>query len=180
MKKITEAISAVTNALEGLTADERSRVLKAVVAIFADIPNKGEADSSLLEEPLTVGDIAREGRQWMKRYNINEDILTRVFDIDDGKVRLIAHVPGNSGRAQTLNAYVVQGLISLLSSGKAMFDDKDARQLCKDGGFHDEANHSAHLKALGRNVTGSKQNGWKLTTPGEEKAAELVREMANG
>jgi hypothetical protein len=36
------------------------------------------------------------------------------------------------------------------------------------------------MRAIGNNLAGSKDKGWKLTAPGMKKGADLIKEMTKG
>jgi hypothetical protein len=71
------------------------------------------------------------------------------------------------------------GVGALLKSGKAEFADEAARNNCENLGCYDMNNHGKTLEKLGNTITGSKKNGWKLTTPGLTAAAALLKSSAS-
>ncbi|GGK17241.1 hypothetical protein GCM10011394_28060 [Luteimonas terricola] len=74
-----------------------------------------------------------------------------------------------------MNTYLMLGIAAFLSTGEASFTDKDARELCEHFGCYDATNHAKYIKEFGNKITGSKSSGWKLTAPGLNAAAELVK-----
>src|SRR5262245_33425634 len=86
---------------------------------------------------------------------------------------VICHVPGKNKKEKTINAYVLTGAASLLSSGEPTFTDKSAREVCSDAGCYDANNHAHNLDGKGNLFSGSKKTGWTLTAPGLTHAATL-------
>jgi hypothetical protein len=114
----------------------------------------------------------------MKQNDVTIDDIQQTFHMADGVVEVIASdIPGKNGKEKTLAAYVLTGIAGLLATGNAAFDDNSARGVCKSSGCFNLANHAAYLKEKGNEFTGSKDNGWTLTTPGLKRGAALVKEL---
>ncbi len=114
----------------------------------------------------------------MRKYNIDNAQLDHVFSVSSEEVDVIAaKMPGESKRQQTLEAYLICGLKAFLQGGEAKFEDKDARSLSQKLGCYDTANHYNYMKAFGNLLSGSKEGGWKLTNPGFERAAQLIKQL---
>ena len=67
----------------------------------------------------------------------------------------------------------------MLANDDAKFSEKDAVDLCKHMGCHDDANHAKNRNELGNVVAGTKKSGFTLPAPGLRAAASVVKEMAN-
>jgi hypothetical protein len=187
-KKIAESVSAIVNDLKGLSAEERVRAVRAALTIYGDQGDPGiQADKSKGTGESPGGNsgsaggeaethgISTGGAAWMKKNGISRARIDEVFDIADGKAKLILGEPiGKTIREQVLNTYVLTGIASLIGKGEASFSDEDARGNCTNLGCYDKTNHAKYLKEFGNRVTGSKTAGWKLTAPGLKAAADLI------
>ena len=177
--KIAGVVTKLVSALEGLeNADERRRAIQAALTVCgdpalrvagasADTATSGGADANPTE-------IHAAGLAWMKRSGLALQDIQQVIHIDDSSASLLSAV-GEGKRVQTINTYLLTGVASLLSKGKAEFTDESARKNCETLGCYDMANHGVTLKKLGNKLTGSKKAGWKLTAPGLAAAAALLK-----
>ncbi len=170
--------------LELLSPDERQRVVKGALAALGDAPVTTAACNTSPGRGTTHADVGSElgiagkAQAWMKQNNVTIEQLEQVFHFEsDGNVELIAAIPGKSRREQTLAAYVLSGLGNFLKKGDGSFDDELARGRCETAGCFDAGNHAKFLKDKGNELSGDKQKGWSLTSPGLKRAAALVQEM---
>jgi len=178
--KTLDVAAQIVELLTPLDSNERQRVIKASLLLLGEsetniggekVRVNGEMDEHIKEFPRAV-------QIWMKQNNMDIEQLEQVFLLTDGKAEIIASdVPGGDSKNKTLNAYVLQGLSNLISTGEANFDDKSARKLCKDLGCYNEGNHSTYLASKENKFAGSKDSGWKLTGPGLKYSAELVKQI---
>jgi hypothetical protein len=124
--------------------------------------------------------IRKRAQIWMRRHSLTEETLDQVFHIDDekGTVELIAPVLGSTKREQSINCYVLTGLMELLRVDDPRFSDETAVALCREQSCYDGANHSQTRQMFGNRLSGSKAAGWTLTQPGLDAAANLVKTIA--
>jgi hypothetical protein len=171
-----DALKGVVNILQPLSSEERARIFHAALVLLGDAaPSQTTTDPG--EGALQVPPRAST---WMKQNAVTGEQVGEVFHIANGAVDVIAsHLPGKSKREQTLNAYILAGLVALLTGGEPSFDDKSGRALCEKFGCFDNTNHSTILKSRGNEFSGTKDKGWVLTAPGLKRGAELIKEMAN-
>lgn len=185
MSSLSEAVTKVVEVLSELNSDERARVVKASLTLLGDEftahSDSPKAIGAPRSEPRGGGDeevgVHAIAQMWMRKNSISIEHLEHYFHFDQGRCVPIA-LPGNatSKREQTANAYLTQGLASYLISGDASFSDADARNFCEQSGCYDKANHAVAVKNLGNRVTGSKASGFKLTAPGLNFIADLVKQ----
>jgi hypothetical protein len=176
-----EAVPQIVNLLAPLSPEDRRRAIRASLALLGDEatlpvgaggPKDGEQDQS------EDNGLSPRARAWMKQNDVTIDEIQQTFHMADGVAEVIASdIPGKNGKEQTLAAYVLTGIAALLTTGNATFDDDSARGVCKSSGCFNLANHAAYLKEKGNEFTGSKENGWTLTTPGLKRGAALVKEL---
>jgi hypothetical protein len=181
--KIAGVVTKLVTALESLEdADERSRAIKAAIAVFGDSPapatkgggaagggDSGDHSSTDLPEGITL-----VAQAWMRRSGVTMSQIEQFFHIDGDGVSLISAV-GRGKRQQTINTYLLMGVAELIRAGKAEFTDEAARNRCTSLGCYDMDNHSKTLGDFGNKITGSKKAGWKLTAPGLSDAAALLK-----
>ena len=103
-----------------------------------------------------------------------------VFDYADGKLKIIAHVPGSNKAELTRNTALIY-LYGSLIAGIEPTPSEELRQACVDQGCYDQANFAQYLKGLkSRIVMNTKPGGGydvKLTAPGRKDAKELVEKL---
>jgi hypothetical protein len=103
-----------------------------------------------------------------------------VFDYADGKLKIIAQIPGSTKAELTRNTSLIY-LYGKLLSGIEPTPSEELRQACTDQGCYDPANFAQYLKGLkSRVVMNTKPGGGydvKLTAPGRKDAKELVEKL---
>jgi hypothetical protein len=180
--KIAGVVTKLVSALEGLdNADERRRAIQAALTVCGD-PALDAADGATAAVGQTSGPananvpgIHAAGAAWMQRSGLTLHDIQQVIHIDDSTASLLSAV-GKGKRQQTINTYLLTGVVSLLSTGKAEFTDETARTNCESLGCYDMPNHGKTLKnGFDNKLTGSKKAGWKLTAPGLSAAAALLK-----
>lgn len=184
---VADIAGRILKLIEPLTSDERTRVIHAALVLAGDasvLPAMSGAGATQHHDEKGSGNGSNtpstqpKARIWMSQNNITQAQLDRVFNVHDGNTALIAAVPGDSKRKQTVNAYILAGLSRLLTTGEATFEDEVGRNFAKTAGCYDQANHSNALKRKGNAFSGDVKKGWSMSTPGLTTAAALVREIA--
>jgi hypothetical protein len=186
--KVVEIAGKMVSLLEPLTSEERRNVIAGSMALLGENytpvgaaqPTRNSAqynpDSSSEGLPSAI---SAKASNWVRQNGLTAGQLEQVFEIGASGVPVIAsRVPGANKKAQSLNAYVIYGLSRLLATGEAVFQDKDARALCESLGCYDPSNHSNTLANKGNLFSGNKSDGWRLTSPGLARGAQLVTELS--
>ena len=165
--------------LKPLTPEKRQWAIRAAFAMLGEGAPSPETLKTPEEPDNAGGGTKFTGRvkAWMKANGITDEQLGHVFHIDGETVDIIAsEAPGNSGREQTINTYVLCGIGALLRTGEPKFEDKAGRDACDKLGCYQATNHATILKKHRGNVfTGSQDGGWSLTGPGLKRGAELIK-----
>jgi hypothetical protein len=187
--KITDITTKVVRLLTGLDSEGRHKVIQASLTLLGETAlglgrgrdgERGNGGDTGKGGAALPG-LSAKASAWIKQNGLTTAELEQVFDIDGGNVSMIAgSAPGKSGKDQTIAVYILRGVTQLLATGDPTFDDKSARKLCEDLGCYDSNNHSVYMRAIGNNLAGSKDKGWKLTAPGMKKGADLIKEMTKG
>ncbi len=167
--------------LEPLASDDRHRNINAALTFLKD-PGMTALGTLAGQQqlPSDGGGITHHAPEVSKRlrqHNIPADQIDSVLHFnEDGSFGIVA-VPGKSKREQALNAYVLVGFGTYLTTGKYDFTDSAAREACKAHNAYDSPNHS---KTLGQKHPAfiAKGSDWTLTIPGVKEAAALVKEVA--
>jgi hypothetical protein len=182
--KITEVTMKVVELLLPLDSEARQRVMQASFLLLGEThvsphPNPPVSSPDVSGQGDGPDTLSKQGKIWMKQYNVTLQQLENIFHFSNGHAEVIAaEMYGKDTKARTLNAYILMGLSRLLTSGDSTFDDKSARALCRHSGCYSEANHAFYLKAKGNTITGSKDTGWKLTAPGLKYSSDLIKQMS--
>jgi hypothetical protein len=181
---IPSVASKIYELLEPLEPTIRKRAIKAALTMLGDDdldtePEKRPSKQSENPNRTTIfNSFTQKVQLWMKSNSITESDLEHTFHAENGKVQLIAgELPGKTGKERSINAYLLTGLTQFLETGEAKFDDKVARDVCKEHGCFDQGNHAYNLKGKGNLIGGTKDSGWTLTTPGLKAGAELIKSM---
>ncbi len=173
----------IVGILNNLDTAERQRVVRAAQILLGDSESGPiQSDNVSLTkqgEEEKIDGLNPQARKWASKNGITQNELDGVFHIDGQKVEVVgSEIPGKGDKGKTHNVYILEGIRRLLETGVASFDDKAARELCKNLGCYNSANHAVYMKEKRKELAGSKENGWKLTNPGLKKGASLVKEIA--
>ncbi len=126
----------------------------------------------------------REGRADPKRATqSNTDPAAEyenVFDVHDGRLKIIQSMPGSSKAEKTRNTALTL-LYGEFLSGNETISAEQLKGACVDQGCYDPSNFASHLKGLKERVVLNPKPGGdytiKLTAPGRRAAQELVAEF---
>lgn len=184
--KITDITTKVVKLLAGLDSEGRQKVIQASMTLLGETAvdlggGYGGNGDGTGKGAVALPGLSAKASAWIKQNGITTAEIEQVFDVNGSDVSIIAgSAPGKSDKERTIAVYVLRGLAQLLATGEPTFDDKSARKLCEDLGCYDNANHAVYMRAIGNNLAGTKDKGWKLTAPGMKKGAELLKEMTKG
>lgn len=187
MSDMAEATKKIVDVLMAFSTEQRLRVVKASLTLLGDELGHSSIDKSKNVSEKNNENVIFEddnsdampvlAKQWMKKNGVSMGDVEHYYHFDGGKV-VTLEIPGlaTTKKDQSVNAYLAVGLASLLEKGDPSFSDSDARAFCEKSGCYDMPNHSKIIKSFGNKITGSKNSGWKLTTPGLSAVAELIKQ----
>jgi hypothetical protein len=181
--KLTDVAGKIFDLLTPFESAERHRIIQASLMLLGESPVVAQSTVAVqthqqAEATDSSGTLPAKAAMWLKHNGLKMADIEAVFHIDNGNVDVIAStLPGRSTKEKVHNAYVLQGISRLLATGDTAFDDKSARGLCDTHGSYDSANHAVYMKGMDNKITGSKDKGWKLTSPGMSHGASLVKEL---
>ncbi|MFN3623982.1 MAG: hypothetical protein ACK4TP_07960 [Hyphomicrobium sp.] len=178
-----EALLSLVRILKPLPSEERHRAVMAAMTYlgenFAPIKQQPSADnSSAASTGGGDGDYPKAVEGWMKKEGVTPDELDQVIQFHPDGTFAIHSVPGKTKKEQTLNAYVLTGVCTFLTTGERTFQDAVARQICADIGCLDKSNHAATLGDAGPEFSGDKNKGYSLSNVGIKRGAVIVKELA--
>lgn len=109
------------------------------------------------------------------------DEFGSVFDVTDGKISVIATVPGSTQAAKAKNLCLLF-LFAKLKIGHEIVPNEEIRELCKDHAAYDPTNFASQMKSQKKLVIASGAKGspnftLKLTVPGKKASEELARTL---
>ena len=176
---IAEAATKIVEVLTPFESEERRRAVHAALTLLGEghVPiTSGDSGGS----NDVIAGLPKRTSAWLHQHGLTGNDLDQVFHRDGDRVEVIAAaIPGTSAKERTLNAYLLAGTSRLVATGEPSFDDRSARQICKNLGCYDHTNHATYLKDKGNRFSGSKDQGWTLTAPGLAQAAALIRQMTS-
>ena len=176
---IAGAATKIVELLTPFDSDERKRAVQAAMTLLGESPISPPNNQSRREH-ADDGTLPLRAQSWLHQNGVGSDQLEQVFHTDGESAEVIAaSIPGKTDKERTLNAYVLTGIARLVGTGDPSFDDKNARQVCKNLGCYNDTNHASYIKDKGNRIAGSKNQGWKLTAPGLAHGASLIKELAS-
>ena len=126
--------------------------------------------------------IGVEGRgmpkaDFFSRYGVTEEEWSRVFDFDGSSWSIIAKLKAKEMSKKQVQLALLLGTKSLLEDAEPIIPKSSLIELCKHYATYDVGNFAHNMKAQ-HNLFLRKGNDWILTRPGQEKAAEVIKELA--
>jgi hypothetical protein len=183
IKNAAQVALEIYNILEPLPAEVRTRAIHAALASLGESAPLPATKSLSLNEPHEFSDtsempLGAKARKWCQRNNLGAKHLEEIFHFTGETVEIIASaVPGSSKKEMTVNCYLLEGVRGLLKNDEPKISDGEVILLCKRLAAYDKNNHPTFRKSVGNRMTGDKANLF-LTGPGENAAADLIKQMA--
>jgi hypothetical protein len=148
--------------------------VSAQLKAFEDIIRK------VLSEQIKAGVSMPKQLEEAKAVSPKAGDYSSVFEVHEGKVKVITNIPGASKKEKTINAAFLCLFGSSLEGLDTVSYD-DIRDICKDHGFYDSNNFSKFLKSEKALVISGPRGKQivKLTVPGKRRAEELVLQLAS-
>jgi len=170
----------IYNILIPCDSEVRQRVIQSALTLLGEAVSAPAGRSPMPQSAVSGFDDVQLGpkaMRWLQRHGLSRGHLDEIYHFDVGTVDVIAsYVPGDSKREMTINCYLLSGIRGLLKEDTSTLDETDAIALCKRLTAYDKNNHTAHRAAVGNRMTGAKPT-FILTGPGENAAAELIKQM---
>lgn len=184
LKAVAAATPKLVQILSPLTPEGRQRAIKSALAIFGEsAPTKPSKPDALEQQEsdgrqTPIDGISQKAAAWLKKNSISQEQLDNVFSIDSEAIDIIASkLPATDRQEQVVQAYILSGLAKFLRTGELNFLDNDARKICDRAGCYNKDNHAKSFKNFGNRISGSKDGGWRLTNPGLDDAAKIIKQL---
>lgn len=113
---------------------------------------------------------------------ITKNMLERVFDFSGEEPRIIVGDLKKSDKAgRQRNIALLIGVKNLYKTSQTIIPREEFVAYCRDYSAYDTSNFSTNMKSA-RELFIEHQDpkGWRLTKPGEEEAARVIKELATG
>lgn len=134
----------------------------------------------LAEQVSTPPSVEAKRTRAEKSAESPEHSYDSVFARHNDKLKIIAHMPGNSKAEATRNTALVF-LFGEFIAGKDEVSAEQIKAACLDQGCYDNKNFATHLRSLKPKVVMDPKPGGdytvKLTAPGRKFAKELVEQL---
>lgn len=115
---------------------------------------------------------------FFSRYNISEGDWARVFHFDGSSYQVIVKDLKAKGKApKQVKLALLLGVKALLETDEALIPRDLLVDTCKNYAAHDSSNFAGNMKTQ-KNLFLPKGDDWVLTMPGQDKAAEVIKELA--
>ena len=116
--------------------------------------------------------------KWADRYAVTMEQVQRVLEFEESGFQVIAKL------STKVKSHIQEALALLIGVGHIAVEGigtipkNDLIEACKEYAGYDQPNFSSHMRKR-KNLFGSESEGnWKLTRPGEERAADMIKEIA--
>lgn len=106
-----------------------------------------------------------------------------VFDVTDGKVSIIADIPGNTQAAKAKKVCLLY-LFAKSKLGEDIVPNEEVREACKSHAVYDQTNFASQMKSqkklvIANGPKGSPNFTLKLTVPGKKEAEVFAKDLEN-
>lgn len=113
---------------------------------------------------------------FFSHYSISYE-WTRVFHFDGSSYLIIVQDLKEKAKAKKqVKLALLLGIKELLETGEASISKEALIDICKKYAAYDSPNFSSNMRKH-KNLFLAKDDGWSLTMPGQEKAAEIIKEL---
>jgi hypothetical protein len=139
-----------------------------------------DSKSSAFAEPATGTSLDNGTKNSTSGGTLNS--YENVYDEIDGKIKIIAHMPGSNKADRTRNTALAL-MFGNHVKGQSTTSSDEIREHCLDQGCLDSSNFASHLKGFKDKIAMNTKTGGgydvKLTAPGRKAAQSLVEKLNN-
>ena len=98
--------------------------------------------------------------------------------MDGGSYRIIVKdLKERTNSKKQIKLALLLGVGGLLAGGQPVFSKERLIEVCREYGAYDGPNFASHMKKQ-RDMFIAQGNEWSLTVPAQQRAAEVIRELA--
>ena len=175
LEKIKESLKEVVAIAE--TCPEKYQVkcfeilLSSLVRAEVEVPITGAA--------VTAGQVGEKAAPvFFTRQNITEEEWQKVYHLEGTTYAIIVDDLKETAKAKKqVKLALLEGIKELLTGGVATIIRDDLVESCKKYDAYDSSNFATHMKNQ-KSLFLAKGDNWSLTKPGEKRAAEVIKELA--
>ena len=176
--------------------DKVTEYLEDVVAIADSLPEKYQLKgfevilSGIIQQSAAPGEeklelspvsslVKRQLPNVLVQKQVSRDEIERVLHFDGMTYNIIVgDLKVTSTSQKQIRLALLVGAKNLLETGKdALVARDELIDTCRRYSAYDSANFARHMKANRQNFL-ERTGGWLLTIPGQQKASELIKELA--
>lgn len=144
--------------------------------ILLDAIVKGQATTSLQTSGAVMP--SNDRFDFFQSHDISQDQWTRVFHFDGDSFKIIVkNLKEQPTSKRQIRLALLLGINNLLKTGEAFVAKDMLIDICKKYNAYDSPNFSTNMKKQ-KDLFLAQGNGWVLTIPGQEQAAEVIKELA--
>lgn len=105
------------------------------------------------------------------------EAVSHVFQLEDNKCHIIVkHLKTEKKASGQVRLALLIGIKQLAEEGIPNIPNEELRKLCTEHAVFDNPNFAANMKK-NKNLFLPQGRDWKLTKPGENEAANLIKEL---
>lgn len=151
--------------------------------ILLDSLVRGQTISASTQQAVTIGtpikETSKTAQAFFTSHSISEEEWTRVFHFDGNEYQIIVNNLKEKGKAgKQVKLALLLGVKNMFETGSPDIPKGILIEMCKHYASHDSANFSSIMKKQ-KNIFLQKGKNWFLTIPGEDKAAEVIKDLAS-
>lgn len=99
-----------------------------------------------IEKPKVPTTVHGEVKAFFRKYKLKIDLLESLFYFEQGMVRPIFELKTDIKAHAQIQLSLLSALKEAINSGSFRFNIEEVRESCKEKGYHDSANFTAHFK----------------------------------
>ena len=119
------------------------------------------------------------GPIFLDQYQIPSLSISRVYHLNGDSYRIIVKdLDERTISKKQVKLALLLGVGELLTVDSPVFSKDRLIEACREYGAYDAPNFASHMKKQ-RDMFIAQGNGWSLTVPGQQRAAEAIKELAS-
>tara|TARA_B100000929_G_scaffold266341_1_gene233943 strand:- start:197 stop:802 length:606 start_codon:yes stop_codon:yes gene_type:complete len=122
---------------------------------------------------------SHRGPIFLDQYQIPNLSISRVYHLNGDSYRIIVKdLDERTISKKQVKLALLLGVGELLTVDSPVFSKDRLIEACREYGAYDAPNFASHMKKQ-RDMFIAQGNGWSLTVPGQQRAAEAIKELAS-
>lgn len=177
-EKIREGLAEVISISDECPERFQTKCFELLLTALINNDNPPELSASMPVQPGTHRPRPEQLPVFFKQAAISETELQTVFHNDGGTHQIIVNdLKTKTTSQKQVRLALLLGVQQLLDHNEAIVPRDNLVNLCKQYSAHDPSNFATYMRT-NKSLFLPKGNGWTLTVPGQQKAAELIKELA--